>query len=148
MESNYKCILSEQYHKQLHADLKAKWGNWYGGCTDAKFLPPNVTLHVAAMDDADSYENLRKALTQHGISRVFELREWGCGYEIDVEIVGFTYTGAEGFWTNGECDWMVYASHEASLTFGGAWLIEKMRNALPQYNRYIYKGWDLAAYDS
>jgi hypothetical protein len=42
--------------------------------------------------------------------------------------------------------WMVYASHESSITFGGHWLIECMRAALPAWNNYLYRGWDLAAY--
>ena len=138
--------LGELEHERLHAAFAVKWGHWYGGCTDFKFLPSNVTLHIAAMDDPNSYVRLRQGLSDHGISRVFELREYGCGYELDVEVAGFTYNGAEGIWACSDLTWMIYCSHESSITFGGSWLIERMRAALPGFDRFIYKGWDLAAY--
>ncbi len=77
---------------------------------------------------------------------IFKLREHGDGYEIPVERAGLTYNGAKGFWTSHDLDWPVYASHESSITFGSHWLVEKMRAALPEFDRYIYKGWDRAAY--
>jgi hypothetical protein len=43
--------------------------------------------------------------------------------------------------------WMVYASHESSITFGGAPLVARMRSALPGFSRYVYRGWDLSAYE-
>jgi hypothetical protein len=98
------------------------------------------------MDAPNAYVNLRNAILNHGVNRIFELREWGSGYELDLEFAGFTYTGAEGFWTSGDLSWMVDASHETSITFGGTWLIERMRSALPSFDRHIYKGWDLSAY--
>lgn len=142
----FRRVLTEQDHKDLHSAFRAKWGTWYGGCADAQFLSETVTLHDAAMDDPNAYKNLHDAIHDQGINRVFELREWGSGYELDLELAGFTYTGAEGFWTSKDLNWMVYASHESSITFGGTWLVERMRSALPSFDRYIYKGWDLSAY--
>ena len=49
---------------------------------------------------------------------------------------------------SGTMNWMVYASHESSITFGGSWLIEGMRRCLPLFDKYLYRGWDLAAYES
>lgn len=141
----FRRVLAKEEHDALHSAFRAKWGNWYGGCAESD--PSDcVTLHVAAMDDPDSYSKLRKALIDRGITRVFELRESGNGYELDVEAAGFLYTGDEGFWTSGDLSWMVYASHESSITFGATWLVNQMRSALPGFERYIYKGWDLAAY--
>jgi hypothetical protein len=142
----FRRSLTTQQHKQLHAALISIWGTWYGGCTDLKSAPNNITLHTEAMETPDSYSQLRKALIEHGITRLFEIREWGSGYELDVELAGFTYTGAEGFWTSGDLSWMVYSSHESSITFGGTWLIEHMRRVLTGFDRYIYKGWDISAY--
>jgi len=65
---------------------------------------------------------------------------------METQAAGFTYDGAEGFWTSEDMNWLVYASHESSITFGGDWLIDGMRGFLPEFERYIYKGWDLAAY--
>jgi hypothetical protein len=145
-ELPYRRRLAEEEHRELFRKLVNVWGNWYGGSVDRTELPANVTLHVAAMDAPRSYHNLRQILRARGIQRVFELREGGCGREIETSVTQFMYTGAEGFWTAGEMDWMVYASHESSITFGGEWLIDAMWKAIPDFQRWIYKGWDESEY--
>ena len=87
-------------------------------------------------------------LEKQGISKLLELREFDDGFELEPAFAKFTYTGAEGFWTTAEMDWLIYASHESSITFGGDWLIEAMQSFLPEFHRYIYKGWDLALYQA
>ena len=143
----FRRVLSATEHKAMHATLAGRWGRWYGGYSDQK--PANaeaVTLHDAAMEVPESYPRLRAALRGHGVERLFELREHGDGCEIPIESAEFDYNGAEGFWTGSDFGWLVYASHESSITFGSDWLVKKMRAALPDFDRYIYKGWDRAAY--
>jgi len=65
---------------------------------------------------------------------------------LDTASVAFYYTGAEGFWTTGDSSWMVYVSHENSITFGGRWLIEHMQKSVPLFEKYIYKGFDPSLY--
>lgn len=140
-------ILGAPEHKDLHDRVAQRWGNWYGGFRDREDSDlAVVTLHVEAMNDPESYHFLRTFLIERDVTRLFELREYGDGFEMDTELAGFTYNGAEGFWTGDDFGWLVYASHESSITFGSAWLVEKMRTVVPEFERYIYKGWDLAAY--
>jgi hypothetical protein len=142
----FRRVLREDEHALLHEAFIRRWGKWYGGAVDG--VPADaVTLHEAAMEAPGAYEHLCKTLADRGVSRLFELREWGDGYELDTAAAGFTYTGAEGFWTSGEMAWMVYASHESSITFGGGWLVAAVRSVLPEFDRYRYRGWDLAAYE-
>lgn len=98
------------------------------------------------MATADDYNHVRAALASHGITRLFELREHGCGYEVDLGWANFAYNGAEGFWGEQNFGWMVQASHENSITFGGAWLVQAMRESLPKFEKFIYKGWDISKY--
>jgi hypothetical protein len=142
----FRRVLGDREHTRLHDQFAKAWGNWYGGCVDRKDLPPHVTLHTAAMDVAGAYDWLRDALRERGIGRVLELREYDWGCELDLDATSFTYNGAEGFWTSGDMSWMVQASHESSITFGGAWLVDAMRAALPEFERWVYKGWDETAY--
>jgi len=107
---------------------------------------PTTTLHIVAMEVPGSYEGIRAMLCERGIPRVLEIREYGDGFEIETQAADFTYNGAEGFWTSGDLDWLVYASHESSITFGSNWLVEGMKRLLPDFEKYIYKGWDLALY--
>jgi hypothetical protein len=145
-ELPFRRVLGKDEHRSLHHAFCHRWGRWYGGVHSADASAEIVTLHTQAIENPGAYDRLRAVLVEHGIMRVLELREWGEGYELDVADVEFTYTGAEGFWTSGDMAWMVYASHEASITFGGTWLIERMREAVPKWDLYLYRGWDLAAY--
>ena len=143
----YRRVLGALEHETLHRALNGKWGKWYGGYSDRKTSNSEVTtLHVAVMEYPEAYARLRSILGEHGVVNVLELREYSDGCEIPIESANFLYNGAEGFWTNDHLDWLVYASHESSITFGNPWLVEKMRAALPEFERYIYKGWDRAAY--
>lgn len=137
----FRRVLGDGEHQAMHIALAGKWGKWYGGACDRRSPESEVvTLHTAVMEFPGSYSGLRTALVEHGVERLFELREYGSGYEITVKLAGFRYTGAEGFWTNSAYDWLVYASHESSITFGSPWLVARMSEILPEFNRYIYKG--------
>jgi hypothetical protein len=142
----YRRVLGASEHKQLHLAFAARWGDWYGGCANSDAERNAVTLHDIVMEQPGAYDRLRRLLADHGVSRLLELREWGDGYQLDLSAASFRYNGAEGFWTPADMTWMVYASHESSITVGGDWLIAGMRRALRQFDDYIYRGWDLAAY--
>jgi hypothetical protein len=43
----------------------------------------------------------------------------GFDYEMDLELFEPYYNGDEGCWTSENIDWLVYASHERSLTVAG-----------------------------
>ncbi|MEM8875325.1 MAG: hypothetical protein AAGD32_13845 [Planctomycetota bacterium] len=127
--------------------FRSTWGTWYGGAVEG--LPPErrvVTIHTAVLPK--STEFIARLLTAQGASRIVELREFDDGFELDAADANFDYTGAEGFWMNPSAasTWMIYASHEASITFGGQWLIEEMRRSLSEFDRYIYKGWHAGLY--
>ena len=72
---------------------------------------------------------------------MWELR-WSLGIEIELESFCPSFAssagsdslygaGEEGFWTGGESDWLVYVSHENSITLAGAWLVSAFENAVP-----------------
>lgn len=142
----FRRVLKTTEHERFHDCFVRTWGRWYGGYVEGDHVPSYVTLHDAAMDAPNAYESLRRLIIDHGVTRLLELREWGEGYELDVTTASFAYNTAEGVWTAGAMDWMVYASHESSITFGGDWLVDAMKLSLPSFDRYIYRGWDLSAY--
>ena len=147
----FRRVLGDAEHMAWHKTFEERWGKWYGGYVDpqkinSKMKSEYVTLHVAAMEHPGAYDSLRSVLARKAIGHVFVLREWGCGYEIALEWANFAYNGAEGFWCDKDLAWMVQASHEASVTFGGDWLVKEMRTALPEFDRFIYKGWDAKLY--
>ncbi|MEL7128458.1 MAG: hypothetical protein AAGK23_02835 [Pseudomonadota bacterium] len=64
------------------------------------------------------------------IPRILELREFDESFEIDTEAVDFSYNGAEGYWFDKSMDWIVYCSHEQTVTMGG--IIAALLNDFPE----------------
>lgn len=144
----FRRVLGDGEHNELHKLFTDKWGKWYGGCVaPERSRPDTMTLHVVAMERSDGCASLRKIFADHHIRRLLELREFDEGHELDLDVAEFAYNGAEGFWTERQMEWMVYASHEASVTFGGAWLVSAVKSSFPEFERYRYRGWDLKEYD-
>ncbi len=77
-------------------------------------------------------------LRMRGITRLFELAEhhWSPELEVDVELCYFV--GSEKIWTSRSFDWLIYISHESSITFAGEWLVAAVKQAWPRWERRIY----------
>lgn len=126
----WKRVLSPEEADQIWSSLEGRWGlkrreYWYP-------LRESKPDEVEAVQDSHFLEaftppKLREVLRNRGVERLWELREYGPEYELDVELFDPCYTGAEGFWTSaGDPDWIVYASHESSITVGG-WLLGQVQ---------------------
>ncbi len=137
----YRRILAKEETDALYEAFKQRWGIWYGGYADRTELPPYLTLHIQVWDRLPVEAALRDFLTSRGIDRVFELAELGPSCECEPDLPTFQY-GSETLRFVAGCPWMIYASHESSITFGGAELVEHLRAALPRLGDYDYRGWD------
>lgn len=132
----YRRTLGDAEIKRLRHSLEARWGLWYGGYCDRQ-APPVATLDIAIMETPGAYDCLRQAVSaQNEGQRLFELREYSPSYELEVADTAFQ--AAEGFWVGRSLDWMVYVSHEASVTFAGQHLIDSMRS-LPEFEAHLYR---------
>lgn len=131
----YRRVLTDAETVRLRQSLEARWGRWYGGYCD-RLTSPVATLDLAILEMPGSCDYLRRAVSaQNEGHRLFELREWGPSFEQEVEDTAFQ--AAEGFWMGRSLDWMVYVSHEASVTFAGQQLIEAM-SQLPGFSAHLY----------
>jgi hypothetical protein len=103
--------------------------------------PPDVvTFHTDWLDEM-KVAAVREVLIGHGVSRIWELREfgeWGC--EQSFSVLEPVYTGEEGYWTSSSSDWLVYASHESSVTLAGEWLVASFRQRFPECDQFSYGG--------
>lgn len=95
---------------------------------------------------------LREILRKRSIERVWEIR-WSMTSEIDLDSFSPSYAqsggstklyGAneEAYWTSAEFQWLVYASHEDSITLAGEWLVAAFEDAVPGCRAFTYPGHD------
>jgi hypothetical protein len=38
--------------------------------------------------------------------------------------------------------WLIYASHERSITLAGTWLIAAVQEIWPRWDEHLYTGWE------
>jgi hypothetical protein len=118
----YRRVLSSEEVKALWKRAEARWG-----ATGSYFYPlADSTDSTLAAFDASAFhqqfspETLQSYLRSLGVTRLFELREYGDNnYQLSVDAWEPYYDGAEGFWFTESLDWIMYASHEDSVTTGG-----------------------------
>jgi hypothetical protein len=138
------------YERTLHLDeiqrlwkqMQEHWDinghGWYP--ITGSDMPPTVV----AFEDAWFYNEiplnvLQGILKRHEITRVWELREGHeAGYEMDTAFLDLYYDGTEGYWTSEGMDWLIYVSHENSLTVAGEWLIAAIKVLWPRWNEHLY----------
>lgn len=135
----YRRVLNAEEAGAIWVRLRRGWHipehYWY----PLSNRPPVEVEAFHADQDCIQPDVLRSLLASHGIERVWELREYGPEYEEDVALFEPYYTGAEGYWSSGELDWVVYASHESSVTVGG-WLLPALKAAWPAWNKQTWRG--------
>jgi hypothetical protein len=137
----YRRVLTTDESKAIWSRLRSRWeirdGYWYP-LADCK-LPAVVAFKTNAFGEALAYERLRHVLAARGIERLWELRECGPEYEEDLSLFEPFYNGAEGYWSSGDLDWIVYASHESSVTVGGS-LLGELKTMWPTWQAHVWTG--------
>jgi hypothetical protein len=99
-----------------------------------------IAFHTDWFDN-EKLSALRAVLIEHGVGVVWELREFGeTGCEQSVHTFEPVYNGEEGYWTSTGSEWLVYASHESSITLAGMWLVQGFRKRLPDCDQFRYAG--------
>jgi hypothetical protein len=122
----FRPVLTTAESKGLWNQLRMTWdiGKGYWFPLKQGPAPPNIlAFHVEYIEAIGGPALLRDALNRRGISRVFEVHEFGPhepDYAIELSILDPAYRwGGEQYCTAAGVDWVVYASHESSITIGG-----------------------------
>lgn len=140
----YRRVLSENENQTLRQKLKSTWevdGYWFP-LTDWK--PQNTeAFQDKYFEEELGHEKTQQILCDLGVQRVWELGEGEMNYEIDISAVEFYYGGEEKFWFDKTFDWLIYASHESSITFSGAVLPEIKKN----WENWQRRLWDSPFFD-
>ncbi|MFL5703901.1 MAG: hypothetical protein ACJ8AG_13855 [Ktedonobacteraceae bacterium] len=143
-------VLQEREVARIWQRIEPRWGitanmHWYPLHDVA--LPPHV---VALQEEWFAYalppDVVREVLLQNGIQRVWELVEdnYPNQYEIDVAFLVPWSSGLEHCWISEEMDWLIYTSHEHSITLCGEWLLKSEERMWPEWKEHIYTSYRYA----
>ncbi len=135
----YRRVLSESEEKEILKSLASRWK-----ITDKYWYPLSLEKpeNVEAFQDAYferevGYDFLIQEFEKRKVDRIFEIREYGASFEIERTIFKPTYNGAEGIWCSLTFDWVIYVSHESSITFSG-WILKNVQDAWPNWKDRIW----------
>jgi hypothetical protein len=136
---------------RLWVELKTRWGvgkqpMWYPfDRYESEEPPPHARVFKEdPFRDDELLRRLREVLAALGVSRLWELRAWSDDqpvYELDLGLLEPVYGLGddlcddldERYWTDASFDWLIYASHEETVTIAGAALLNGLRAAWPAW---------------
>ncbi len=135
----YSRVLSEKESNSIWEKLSSRWEipkwYWYPLAIDK---PDNVEAFQDSYFEKEvGAEKLQEILSSRGIEKVWEIREYGANYKLELSIFEPNYSGAEGFWCDENFDWIIYASHESSITVGG-WLLPEIQAVWSNWKERIW----------
>jgi hypothetical protein len=112
---------------------------WYPLAGDAHTLFAVLAVWADDFDTQVSLVAFRSLFSERGVRRVWNFHELApdepdC--EIDLALMEPSYGPSEQFWTSVEMDWLVYASHEGTLTFAGEWLVSALNALWPAWSAH------------
>jgi hypothetical protein len=143
----FKRVITEEESKKLWKQLKAAWdiggGPWFP-LKEGQVPPHLITFHCDYFGAMSGAQLLRKTLETRGITRIFQLQEF-CPpepeYEVELSNLEPAYgSGGEQYSTSDPTDWVVYASHESSITVCGEWLTTVFKEEWPEWSKRVYGG--------
>ena len=144
----YRRVMSETEESAIRARLKERWGvdsgYWFPLSNDR---PEDVeAFQDQCFEDEVGTAKLEQILRSRGLTRVWEIGEGSRRYEMDISQIEpyYYYSGGEErFWGDDTFDWIIYASHEGSLTIGG-WLLEEVKTVWTNWPERVWKAPDVA----
>ena len=141
----FRRVITKEESKKLWKKLEDAWGMgggpWFP-LREGQAPPHVIAFHCDYFEAMDGAQLLRKALETRGIKRIFQLQEFGSPeYEIELSNLEPAYgSGGEQYSTSEPTDWVVYASHESSITVCGEWLTTVFKEAWPEWSQRGYGG--------
>ncbi len=137
---SYVRVLQSDEAERIWDLVELKWGlkrRQYGYP-----LADAGRLDIQAFQETDflaaiSPTRLGSLFAERGVTRLWELREYGPEFEIDSSTFTPEYNGAEGVWTSPSLDWIIYTSHESSIAVAG-WLLPEVKRIWPAWERHTW----------
>lgn len=118
----YRRILNAREVEETWRHAVDKWGvtEGYWFPLNDRTHPSLVALELDSIDETKLQNSIRRFFADASVGRIYELREHGPeNYLVDAGIDDIQYDGAEGYWFSKANDWIIYCSHENTITLGG-----------------------------
>ena len=136
----FRRVLGNSESKKLRELLRIRWGAvgyWYplAKCEPSMDV---IAFHQEIWERRGGTSVLLKATQERTIDRCFLLLEGPEDYEIDRCLIDPSYGGDESFLTS-DFEWLVYSSHESSITVAG-WMAGVFRAQWPDWQNVTYGG--------
>jgi hypothetical protein len=142
----FRRVLKEAESARLWAELKARWAvgrhpMWYPfDRHESDEPPPNAQVFDMPRLDEQFDPRLREVLAVLGVSRLWQLTKepFEHDYELDLALLEPVSSDLdETYWTDASFQWLIYASHEDTVTIAGAELLSGLRAAWPSWRDFI-----------
>jgi hypothetical protein len=138
--------LTEDESGVLWVRVAAAWDirpGFYYPLDDASSRRDLLALETSLFRTAGGVDKVRSALDVRGVRGCFEFGEFDIPTKrVSVRDWSVASDGREHFWTAEPFDWLLYLSHEESLTLGGSWLIEVFKRSEPAWRDLLWKSSD------
>lgn len=142
----YRRTLIDEERKRIWGRLSKTWdikGTYWFPLGDCSRKDIYAFLDDYFYDEL-GIEPLRNILLRKGIDKVWEMGESEAfpEYEIDVAAFSPEYSiSGEGYWCSVDMDWIIYVSHENSITVGGEWLLDGIKAIWPNWEERKWVSW-------
>ena len=129
-------------------ELNARWN------CDLPFGWAPITRPLKASEEAGIYQatsfhkrfgsTIRQLVAEtFDISAMFEITEGGAVAFNRLDKCVFCYDGLEYMYTDAAFRFLIYFSHEESITIGGKLLLDRIRIAWPDYKNHLWDDYQL-----
>lgn len=110
----------EELWRKLHVTWGITKGYWYP--LGAKSHPSLLAFDLETIDEPALQRRIKEFFNEYKVRRIWELREFGReNYCVDAGFQDLFYrVHGEGYWTSEKNDWIIYCSHEGTITLGGS----------------------------
>jgi|SRR6187200_3268289 len=124
--------------KEVRDKLKEKWAIEYRDYwipLDGDIREDTEFFNYRIFQKEFGMEKLRGLISDLGHVFIYELNEGNDDEKVGV-IEMEDYSGLELYYTNEDCDWVVYLSHENTITIAGQSLLNALKIKWTDWNKY------------
>lgn len=132
--------------KEKEIELKIKLNEIWGVALDFGWIPivsdrpiPNTMIFQSEHFEKHVVNHLPTVLKEtYNIDKLFNLTEAEGMQEELLEEANFIYDGLEHIYTDNNCNFVIYATHESATTVGGKELLERLFLIWPEWTKFIW----------